>query len=74
MQSAQHAFAAAAVVVLNKVQGEAGGLVKGFLVEAFIKEAARVAEHFGFDHKHIRNGSWRDFHDGLASVNKRCRY
>jgi hypothetical protein len=38
MQPTQHAFATAAVVVLNKLVIGASGFVKSFLIEAFKKK------------------------------------
>ena len=68
MQAAQHALGAAAVVVLHKVQVQAGGMVEGFLVEAFEEETTGVAEHFGFDDEYVWNGGGGDFHAGGRSV------
>ena len=50
------------MVVLHKVQVQAGGLVEGFLVEAFIEEATGVAEHLGFDDEYFGYGCGGDFH------------
>jgi hypothetical protein len=41
---------------LHKVQVQSGGLVEGFLVEAFIKETTGVAAHLGFEDEDFRNG------------------
>ena len=61
MQAAQHTLDGAGVVVLNKRGVKVGGFVKCLLVEAFIEEAARIAEHLGLDDQHIGNGGWGDF-------------
>ena len=68
MQAAQHAAGAAAVVVLHKVKVQAGGFIEGFLVEAFVEEAACVAEHFGFDDEHVWDGGGGDVHGGVGGV------
>jgi hypothetical protein len=50
------------VGVLHKVQVQSGGLeglgglVRGFLVEAFIEETAGVAEYFGLDDEDVWDG------------------
>jgi len=74
MQPAQHALGAAAVVVLNELVVGAGGLIEGFLVEAFIEEAARVAKHLGFDDQHVGDGGRGDFHALFFSFSRRCMY
>ena len=48
-QATQHAFTAAAVVVLHKLEIGAGGGIERLLVEAFVEEAPAVAEHLGQD-------------------------
>ena len=65
MQAAQHAPGAAAVVVLDKVLVQTRGLVKGFLVEAFIEEAARITKHLRFDDQRVGDGCWGYFHTFL---------
>ena len=54
----------AAVVVLHKAHIQASGFVKGFLVETLKKEAARVAEHFGFEDEDFGDGGGRELHLG----------
>ncbi len=53
VQAAQHAFGAAAVIVLDKVHIQASDLVEVLLVEAFKKEASAVAEDFGLEDQDV---------------------
>ena len=55
LQAAQHALAAAAVVVVvfHKVHIHAGDLVEILLVEAFKKEAPRIAKDLGLEDEQV---------------------
>ena len=74
MQSAQHAFGAAAVVVLHELVVAAGGFVESFLVETLEEEASGIAEHLGLDQYDLCNSQWGRFHQYTFSFNSRCRY
>src|SRR5690554_3692240 len=56
VQTTQHVFGAAAVIVLHKTDRTADGSLESLLVEAFEEEAAFVPKHFGFDQKDFRDG------------------
>ena len=74
MQAAQHALGTAAMVVLHEVEVQAGGLVEGFLVEAFKEKTACVAEHFGFDDEDVGDGGGGYLHGfGFGSHGSRVR-
>src|SRR5258706_10430113 len=62
MQAAQHALGAFGVVVLHKIDIEAGRLCKDLAIERFKEEAALVAKYLGLDQQYLRNGGWRGLH------------
>ena len=54
MQTPQHALVGAGVVVLHKIDVEAGGLLKCPLVIALEEKASGVAKDFGLNEENIR--------------------
>ncbi|MCY1562206.1 hypothetical protein D9M68_995640 [compost metagenome] len=54
VQATQYAALRARVVVLDERAAQAGGLGEGASVEAFIEEAAFIAEHLGLENQYIR--------------------
>lgn len=53
-------------VVFHKIQVQASGFIKGSLIEAFIEESARVAEHLGFDDEDVGDGGGRYYLHGVG--------
>src|SRR5258706_15014673 len=72
MQAAQHALGAFGVVVLHKIDIEAGRLCKDLAIERFKEEAALVAKYLGLDQQYLRNGGWRGLH-APAPLDRTCR-
>ena len=62
VQTPQHAFARAGVVVLHEVRAQPGGVVEDLGVVTFHEEATGVAEHLGFEDQQVRDRSLDDFH------------
>src|SRR5260221_10526708 len=72
MQAAQHALGAFGMVVLHKIDIEAGSLCKDLAIERFKEEAALVAKYLGLDQQYLRNGGWRGLH-APALMDRPCR-
>jgi hypothetical protein len=62
MQAAQHVFDRSTVVVLHKIHVTLDQLGELAAVETFKKEAALVAEHFGFDDEDVGDGGGYHIH------------
>ena len=62
MQAAQYVVCRPGNVVLHKGFVQASGLIKGFLVKAFIKEAACISKHLRFNDQNVVNGGVNNFH------------
>ena len=62
------------MVVLNEGYIKAGGLIKGFLVEAFEKETARVPEDFRLDQQNVGDGGQCDIHKTVPSLSSCIMY
>jgi len=62
MQPAEHVFGRARVIVLHKIHVTPGVLDELPAVESFKKEAALVAEHFGFDDEDVGDCGGDNFH------------
>ncbi len=62
VQTAQHAFLRARVVVLHKLLLQSCDLSEVASIEAFIKEAALIAKNLGLDDQYTRQLSSRHIH------------
>jgi hypothetical protein len=62
VQAAQYIFFRAGMVVLDKDRVNAGLFLPGFLVEAFVKKSARVAEDFWLDDQDVGDVGFYDVH------------
>ena len=74
MEASEDAFGAAAMVILNEMNGMADGGVEQVLTKGFLKETARVTVNFWFDADDVRNGQVGECHRSAGLVRSRMRY
>ena len=62
------------LIVLDKIEREPAGRMKGALVETLVEEAAIVAEDLRLDQQHVADGARRDLHPCTFSRSRPSRY